>query len=117
MVVDYLVDAHNKRYEMTSVIKNRILSTLEGGGFQDLCDTILCAEGYEGILSLGAKAGTLKTTKGNPDTYFLSESGKYIFVAYTTEQTYIDKKIRKDIEKCLDKEKTGIDVKDMISIS
>lgn len=101
---------------MTSLIKNRILSTLEGGGFQDLCDSLLYAEGYKGIFSLGAKAGTLKTTKGNPDTYFLSDSGKYIFVAYTTEQSKIDKKIREDIEKCLDKEKTGVDVKDIEKI-
>lgn len=80
---------------MTSKIKSLILSSLEGGGFQDLCDTLLCAEGYEDIFSLGMKAGTLKTTTGNPDTYFRSKSGKYIFVAYTTEQTSINKKSKK----------------------
>ena len=101
---------------MTSKIKNLILSTLEGGGFQDLCDALLCAEGYEDIFSLGMKAGTLKTTTGNPDTYFRSESGKYIFVAYTTEQTSINKKIKEDIEKCLDQEKTGVSVKDIEKI-
>lgn len=101
---------------MTSTIKSCILSTLEGGGFQDLCDTLLCAEGYEGIFSLGMKAGTLKTTIGNPDTYFRSKSGKYIFVAYTTEQTNINKKIKEDIEKCLDQERTGVDVKDIEKI-
>lgn len=101
---------------MTSTIKSCILSTLEGGGFQDLCDTLLCAEGYEGIFSLGMKAGTLKSTIGNPDTYFRSKSGKYIFVAYTTEQTNINKKIKEDVEKCLDREKTGVDVKDIEKI-
>lgn len=101
---------------MTSKIKDCILSTLEGGGFQDLCDTLLCAEGYEGIFSLGMKAGTLKTTIGNPDTYFRSKSGKYIFVAYTTEQTNINRKIKEDIEKCLDQEKTGVDVNDIEKI-
>lgn len=101
---------------MTSTIKSCILSTLEGGGFQDLCDTLLCAEGYEGIFSLGMKAGTLKTTIGNPDTYFRSKSGKYIFVAYTKEQTNINKKIKEDIEKCLDHEKTGVDIKDIEKI-
>ena len=101
---------------MTSKIKNLILSTLEGGGFQDLCDALLCAEGYKDIFSLGMKAGTLKTTTGNPDTYFRSESGKYIFVAYTTEQTSINKKIKEDIEKCLDQEKTGVSVKDIEKI-
>lgn len=29
---------------MTSKIKSSILSTLEGGGFQDLCDTFLCVQ-------------------------------------------------------------------------
>lgn len=101
---------------MTSKIKSCILSTLEGGGFQDLCDTFLCAEGYEDIFSLGMKAGTLKTTIGNPDTYFRTKSGKYIFVAYTTEQTNIYKKIEEDIKKCLDQEKTGVNVKDIEKI-
>ena len=104
------------RYDMTSKIKSCILSILEGGGFQDLCDTFLCAEGYEDNFSLGMKAGTLKTTIGNPDTYFRAKSGKYIFVAYTTEQTNINKKIEEDIKKCLDSEKTGVDVKDIEKI-
>lgn len=101
---------------MTSKIKSSILSTLEGGGFQDLCDTFLCAEGYEDIFSLGMKAGTLKTTIGNPDTYFRTKSGKYIFVVYTTEQTNINRKIEEDIKKCLDQEKTGVDAKDIEKI-
>ena len=101
---------------MISKIKSCILSTLEGGGFQDLCDTFLCAEGYEDNFSLGMKAGTLKTTIGNPDTYFRAKSGKYIFVAYTTEQTNINKKIEEDIKKCLDPEETGVDVKDIEKI-
>lgn len=62
------------------------------------------------------KAGTLKTTIGNPDTYFRTKSGKYIFVAYTTEQTNIYKKIEEDIKKCLDQEKTGVNVKDIEKI-
>lgn len=101
---------------MLSEVKSRILSSLEGGGFQDLCDSLLYAKGYKEIFQLGMKAGTSKTTKGNPDTYFIGESGKYIFVAYTTEQKNIDQKIRADIEKCLDKDKTGVEVKDIEKI-
>lgn len=97
-------------------IKSHILSSLEGGGFQNLCDALLYAEGYRNIHQLGMKAGTSKTTTGNPDTYFLSASGKYIFVAYTTEQKNINKKIKEDIEKCLDKKETGVDVKDIEKI-
>lgn len=101
---------------MTAEIKNHILFVLEGGGFQDLCDTLLCAEGYEDIFSLGMEAGTSKTTPGNPDTYFRGKSGKYIFVAYTTKQAGVNKKIEEDIIKCLDKEETGVDVKDIEKI-
>ena len=46
----------------------------------------------------------------------MGDPGKYIFVAYTTEQSKIDKKIREDIEKCLNKKKTGVDVKDIEKI-
>ena len=38
------------------------------------------------------KRGTLKTTIGNPDTYFRKENGKYICVAYTAQQSDIFKK-------------------------
>ncbi len=101
---------------MLSEIKNRILSSLEGGGFQDLCDSLLYAKGYKNILQLGMKAGTLKTTIGNPDTYFRGDSGKYVFVAYTTVQKDIYRKIREDIEKCLDENETGVNVKDIEKI-
>ena len=61
---------------MTFKIKSCILFTFEGGGFQDLCDTFLCAERYEDIFYFGMKAGTWKTTMGNPDTYFRTKSGE-----------------------------------------
>ena len=59
------------------------INVLEGGAFQELCDALLERKGYEGIHAYGMQAGTMKTTKGNPDTYFKSKNGKYIFVAYT----------------------------------
>lgn len=89
-------------------IKDKI-KQLEGGAFQELCDQYLTRKGYDGIFELGMKSGTMKTTTGNPDTYFKSKSGKYIFVAYTTQQASINAKIEEDIMKCLDKSKTGID--------
>lgn len=55
------------------------------------------------------KAGTGKTTKGNPDTYFRKENGKYVFVAYTMQDQGIYSKIKEDVEKCLDVLKTGIE--------
>ena len=71
---------------------------------------------FGAIFELGMKSGTLKTTIGNPDTYFSVQAGKYIFVAYTTQEKNIDKKIKEDIEKCLDETKTGIEVKDIEEI-
>ena len=44
---------------------------------------------YGVILGYGMKTGTLKTTIGNPDTYFVRENGKYVFVVYTTQQDNI----------------------------
>ena len=61
-------------------------------------------------------AGIICATKGNPDTYFKSKNGKYIFVAYTTQKDNLFEKAKDDIEKCLDPEKTGIQEKDIEEI-
>ena len=100
---------------MLTDVKRRILE-LEGGAFQEFCDAFLVRKGYERILELGMQSGTMKTTIGNPDTYFRSKYGKYIFVAYTTQQNNIFGKIKDDIDKCLDKEKTGIEISDIEEI-
>ena len=96
-------------------IKARI-NLLEGGAFQELCDALLSRKGYEEIHAYGMQAGTMKTTKGNPETYFKSKNGKYIFVAYTTQKDDLFKKAKEDIEKCLNFEKTGIQEKDIEEI-
>ena len=96
-------------------IKSKI-NVLEGGAFQELCDALLSRKGYEGILAYGMQAGTMKTTKGNPDTYFKSKTGKYIFVAYTTQKDRLYEKAKEDIEKCLNPMKTGIQQEDIEEI-
>lgn len=88
-------------------IKQRILQ-LDAGSFQNLCDAYLYKTGYPGIVSLGGEAGTRKTTLGTPDTYFITSNEKYVFVEYTTQRTNLFAKIRDDLEKCLDTEKTGV---------
>ena len=50
-------------------IKDKI-NQLEGGAFQEFCDHYLVRKGYDVIFELGMKSGTMKTTTGNPDTYF-----------------------------------------------
>lgn len=88
-------------------IKSRILQ-LAPAPFQEFCDTLIYKNGYGVINGYGMQAGTGKTTKGNPDTYF-ENNGKYVLVAYTTQQSDIYNKLKEDIEKCLDSNKTKIE--------
>lgn len=84
--------------------------------FQEYCDDFLYRKGYRNIHSLGMKPGTGNTTKGNPDTYFLKDNGKYVFVVYTIQQTGLYNKILDDIEKCLDPSKTGLPITEIDEI-
>lgn len=88
-------------------IKQRILQ-LDAGSFQSMCDRYLSKNGYPNIVSLGTQAGTQKTTRGTPDTYFFDVNGKYVFVEYTTQQSNLPDKIKTDIQKCLDVSTTQI---------
>ena len=90
-------------------IKRRILE-LAPAPFQEFCDTLLFKMGYGVVHGYGMKAGTGNTTKGNPDTYYRKENGRYVFVAYTTQQSNIFSKLQDDIAKCLDPQKTGIEI-------
>ena len=90
-------------------IKRRILE-LSPAPFQEFCDTIISKHGYGVVHGLGMQAGTGNTTIGNPDTYFRKKNGKYVFIAYTIQKTNIYSKLREDIEKCLDVDKTGLDL-------
>lgn len=96
-------------------IKFKILQ-MEAGSFQNLCDCYLSKKGYKNIVSYGSHAGTHKTTFGTPDTYFLDEMGKYVFVEYTVQQNNIASKISDDIEKCLDSSSTGINTDNISEI-
>lgn len=96
-------------------IKKRI-DELDGGAFQNLCDTYLCYKGYGNGYSLGMATGTNKTAKGNPDTYFLTADSKYVFVMYTTQKTDFLNKTIEDIDKCFDSSKTGVKSSDVAEI-
>lgn len=99
-----------------TAIENAIIQ-LGAGEFQKFCDTFLSKmDKYGVILGYGMKTGTLKTTIGNPDTYFVRENGKYVFVVYTTQQDNIYNKIQEDIEKCFDRQKTGVELSDIEEI-
>lgn len=90
-------------------IKSRIRQ-MTPAPFQEFCDTLLHKKGYGIVHGYGMMAGSGKTTIGNPDTYFRKENGKYVFVAYTTQVESIYSKLKDDIDKCLNCQKTGLEI-------
>ena len=98
-----------------TLIKDKIMQ-LDGGHFQELCDAYLTRLGYKNMHSLGTKAGTHKSTKGVPDAYFMTEDNKYVLAAYTTQQTVSFSKLKNDIADCLNPQKTGIVLEDIVEI-
>ena len=106
-----------EEYTMSNItdVKRRIIE-LGPAEFQEFCDSFLHKKGYGFVLGYGMQSGTGQTTIGNPDTYFRKENGKYYFVAYTTQKQNIYTKLLEDINKCLDVEKTGVQVEDIEEI-
>ncbi|WP_349948405.1 ATP-binding protein [Lacrimispora sp. BS-2] len=97
-------------------IQNGILQ-MEGGCYQKLLDCYLHRKyGVDNWSPLGAQLGTDKTTKGTPDAYARTEDGKYVLLMYGTVKSSPFVKIKADIESCLDKRKTGIDISNIEQI-
>ncbi|MGD7046149.1 hypothetical protein [Jeotgalibacillus proteolyticus] len=98
-------------------IENR-LTEINETVFQELCDSylILRNSNYASFARTGSQTGKQKTIKGTPDSFFLLPGGKYIFVEYSTNISAGAKKLREDIEKCLDQEKTGIAIESIKEI-
>ncbi len=85
--------------------------------FQRLSEEILSKLGYENINPIGIAKNSEKPKPGTPDTLVSLDNGKYLFAEHTTDQgSSLKKKIREDIEKCLDESKTKIPLKDIESI-
>ena len=90
---------------------------LGGGAYQKLMDAYLYKRfKFKNIMPLGSHTGTDKTTKGTPDSYVLSDTGKFILIAYGTVSEEPYTKIEKDVLSCLDEAKTGINVEDIEQI-
>ncbi|MCX7748202.1 MAG: hypothetical protein N2645_15150 [Clostridia bacterium] len=92
------------------------LKSLEGGRFQNLCNELLFALGYGKITKSGGQIGTDKTIKGTPDSFILLPNGKFVDIEYTVQEKGVYEKFDKDIDKCLDKNKTGISREDIYKI-
>lgn len=100
---------------ITMIEKN--IKSLDAGKFQRLCDGLL-NQLLKPISSCskGMKEGTDKTTKGVPDCWFQMRNGKYILSEYTTQESNLFEKLKKDIEGCLDCERTRIELSDIDEI-
>lgn len=96
------------------------LKAISDARFQDLINHLLHAKGHHFIGAPGSVVGKEKTSKGAPDSFFMSDE-KYIFVEYTTiekignSKKLIDKLIG-DVEHCFDEAKTTIPKEDIIKI-
>lgn len=86
----------------------KALLEMDGGSFQKLADAYLHKKGYENINALGSVIAADKVKTGTPDTFVPLENGKFVFAEYTTQQADLSLKISKDLDKCLNPEKTGI---------
>lgn len=96
------------------LIEKQLLG-IDGAAFQNLCDVYLNfreKRNYS-FSRTGSQFGKQKTVKGTPDTFFRSNSGKLVFVEFTTTSDNILKKLKGDIDKCLDSNFTKIALKDI----
>ena len=91
-----------------NLIQSAIMQ-LEGGAFQKLFDEYLYKKyKFKNIQTLGVQTGTNKPTKGTPDSYVLTDDGKYILINYGTVSSQPAEKIREDIVSCFDKAKLSL---------
>lgn len=90
-----MIDNNDLKIEIKKIGK------LEGGRFQNMCNQILDEMGYK-IHPLGSHDESDKTTPGTPDTFFLQDD-YYTLVEYTTQEDSVYKKIKCDVEKCINK--------------
>lgn len=82
---------------------------LEGGAFQKLFDEYLYKKyKFKNIQTLGVQTATNKPTKGTPDSYVLTDDGKYILINYGSVSSQPAKKIQDDILSCFDKAKLSL---------
>lgn len=87
------------------------LIAIDSAGFQNLCDvylTLRAEHQFTSVNRTGSQFGKRKTIKGTPDTFFRFANGDLCYVEYTTTEKRLVDKIKEDIDKCLDKSKTGV---------
>ncbi|ADH86697.1 hypothetical protein [Desulfurivibrio alkaliphilus] len=86
------------------------LLEMDGSAFQKLADAYLVEKGIGRVNSIGSVIAANKVKKGTPDTLFATPEGKYIFAEYTTQQSSLLHKMKGDLDKCFDENKTGVPI-------
>lgn len=108
------------KYVMSGRLKliEQQLLGIDSAAFQNLCDIYLALREQEfaSINRTGSQFGKQKTVKGTPDTFFRLADGSLRYVEYTTKTDRLVDKIKKDIDKCLNPTKTGIQANDVHKI-
>lgn len=91
---------------------------IDSAAFQNLCDVYLAlrAQRFGSFNRTGSQLGKQKTVPGTPDTYYRLEDGSLRFVEHTTQASELTRKIKEDIDNCLDPSKTGVPINEISKI-
>lgn len=86
------------------------LRQINSAAFQELCERFLALQNpsYRMFARYGSQVGKQQTITGTPDAFLELPNGKYIFLEVTTQQEGLINKLKEDVNKCLDENKTGI---------
>lgn len=84
------------------------LLEMSGGAFQKLADAYLTERVPGRVNSIGSVIAANKVRKGTPDTLITTPEGNYVFAEHTTQETGLLGKMKSDLDKCFDENKTGI---------
>lgn len=94
------------------------ISSLDAGPFQNLSRAFINKKlkNYS-CQANGSMIGSVKTTKSHPDCLFINNlNNKFIMVECTTQQTELRKKLKSDIDDCMDESQTKIPVSNIEKI-
>lgn len=99
------------------LVENAI-ANLDAGQFQNLSRAFINKKlkNYS-CQANGSMIGSVKTTKSHPDCLFINNSNnKFVMVECTTQQTGLGKKLKSDIDACIDETQTKIPVSNIEKI-
>lgn len=97
---------------MSLELVEKAIANLEAGAFQNLSRALVNKKLVDFTCQAnGSMIGSTKTTKSHPDCLFIANSSnKYVFVECTTMKKGLEKKLKSDIDDCLNEKETGIPI-------